>query len=197
MSPEHQLLQRMGVTVQPLQGGCCGLAGSWGFENGKYDISLQCGEQALFPAVRSAELDTVIVADGFSCKTQIEQAGTGRGALHVAQVIKMAREHGADGYRGEFPEKLYNHVRPEPGIRRRARRFATTGATIAALGAVVVLWRRHVAAKSDRPLSPVIMVPAACGHVDVLPPLTAIHAARPRKPRIIDAFCEHLLSALQ
>jgi Fe-S oxidoreductase len=135
MSPEHQLLKRMGVTVQPLQGGCCGLAGSWGFENGKYDISLQCGEQALLPAVRSAEPDTVIVADGFSCKTQIEQAGTGRGALHVAQVIKMAREHDADGYRGEFAEQLYNHARPGPGRGRRARRLATVGVSVAALAA--------------------------------------------------------------
>jgi hypothetical protein len=135
MSPEHQLLTRMGVTVQPLKGGCCGLAGSWGFENGKYDISMQCGEQALLPAVRSADPDTVIVADGFSCKTQIEQAGTGRGALHVAQVMKMAREQGADGYRGEFPEQLYNHVRPKPATGRRVRRLATVGVSVVALGA--------------------------------------------------------------
>ena len=134
MSPEHGLLKGMGVTVQPLQGGCCGLAGSWGFEKGKYDISLECGEQSLLPAVRSADPDTVIVADGFSCKTQIEQAGTGRGALHVAQVMKMAREHGADGYRGGLPEHPYNHTRPAPGRGRRARRLATAGVSIAALG---------------------------------------------------------------
>jgi hypothetical protein len=142
MSPEHQLLTRMGVTVQPLKGGCCGLAGSWGFENGKYDISLECGEQALLPAVRSAELDTVIVADGFSCKTQIEQGGTGRGALHVAQLMKMAREHGPDGHRSEFPEQLYNHVRPGPGIARRARRLATIGLSVAAIGAGAAVARR-------------------------------------------------------
>ncbi|MGB9280103.1 MAG: FAD-binding oxidoreductase, partial [Pseudonocardiaceae bacterium] len=142
MSPEHQLLSRMGVSVQPLQGGCCGLAGSWGFENGKYDISLQCGEQALLPAVRSAELDTVIVADGFSCKTQIEQAGTGRGALHVAQVMKMAREHGADGHRGTLPEQPYNHVRPGPGRGRRARRLAALGVPLAVLAAAATVWAR-------------------------------------------------------
>ncbi|MFL6148066.1 MAG: FAD-binding oxidoreductase, partial [Pseudonocardiaceae bacterium] len=124
-----------GVTVQPLKGGCCGLAGSWGFENGKYDISVQCGEQALLPAVRSAEPDTVIVADGFSCKTQIEQAGTGRGALHVAQVMKMAREQGANGYRGGLPENPYNHARPGPGRGRRARRLACLGVSITALSA--------------------------------------------------------------
>jgi Fe-S oxidoreductase len=139
MTPEHEVLKRMGMTVQPLQGGCCGLAGSWGFENGKYDISLQCGEQALLPAVRSADSDTVIVADGFSCKTQIEQAGTGRGALHVAQVIKLAREHGPDGHRSDLPEQAYNHARPNPGTRRRARRLAASGAFVAALAVVAVL----------------------------------------------------------
>jgi Fe-S oxidoreductase len=135
MNPEHQLLARMGVRVQPLQGGCCGLAGSWGFEEGKYDISLACGEQALLPVVRSADPDTLIVADGFSCQTQIEQAGTGRGALHVAQVMKMAREYGPDGYRGGLPERPYHHIRPKPGNGRRARRLAT--AAVAALGALV------------------------------------------------------------
>jgi hypothetical protein len=129
----------MGVTVQPLKGGCCGLAGSWGFENGKYDISLQCGEQALLPAVRSTDPNTVIVADGFSCKTQIEQAGTGRGALHVAQVMKMAREHGPNGYRGGLPENPYNHARPAPGTGRRARRLATVGIPVAALGTAVAV----------------------------------------------------------
>jgi hypothetical protein len=128
------------MTVQPLHGGCCGLAGSWGFENGKYDISLQCGEQALLPAVRSADPGTVIVADGFSCKTQIEQAGTGRGALHVAQVMKMAREHGPDGYQSGFPEQPYNHVRPAPGTARHARRLVTVAA-LAAVATLAVAWR--------------------------------------------------------
>ncbi len=70
----------MGLTVDDVKGGCCGLAGSWGFEKGKYDISLECGEQALLPAVRAAADDTVVVANGFSCKTQIADAGTGRRA---------------------------------------------------------------------------------------------------------------------
>jgi Fe-S oxidoreductase len=142
MSPEHEVLTRMGLAAQPLQGGCCGLAGSWGFEEGKYDISLECGEQALLPAVRSAARDTVIVADGFSCKTQIEQAGTGRGALHVAQVMKMAREHGPDGPRFGLPEQPYNHLRPKPGLARRARRLAPVGASLAALGAAAAFWLR-------------------------------------------------------
>jgi hypothetical protein len=117
-----------------VNGGCCGLAGSWGFEQGHHDISMQCGEQALLPAVRSASPDTLVIADGFSCKTQIEQAGTGRRALHVAQVMKMAREHGVDGYRAGKPEGPYYEVRPPAPPRLRAARL---GGVAAAAGAAV------------------------------------------------------------
>ncbi|WP_433505857.1 FAD-binding and (Fe-S)-binding domain-containing protein [Pseudonocardia halophobica] len=88
--PDQQVLERMGLEVEPLTGGCCGLAGSWGFEDGKYDISLDCGEQALLPAVRAADPDTLVVADGFSCTTQIADAGTGRRGMHLAQVMALA-----------------------------------------------------------------------------------------------------------
>jgi FAD/FMN-containing dehydrogenase/Fe-S oxidoreductase len=143
MTPEHQLLASMGMTVHPLQGGCCGLAGSWGFEKGRYEMSLQCGEQGLLPAVRTADPDSLIVADGFSCQTQLEHAGSDRRALHVAQVLKMAREHGPDGYRGGLPERPYHHVRPKPGLGRRARRLAAAGVLAggALAGAAITLAR--------------------------------------------------------
>jgi FAD/FMN-containing dehydrogenase/Fe-S oxidoreductase len=95
IEPEVELLQKMGVEVETLAAGCCGLAGSWGFEAAHYDVSMTCGEQGLLPKVRELDEETLIVADGFSCKTQIEQGNTGRQALHVAQVLKLAREHGA------------------------------------------------------------------------------------------------------
>ena len=98
IDPEQQVLTQMGLDVEPLSGGCCGLAGSWGFEQGKYDISMECGEQALLPAVRAAAAGTLVVANGFSCKTQIEDAGTGRRALHLAEVMQLARD-GAPGVR--------------------------------------------------------------------------------------------------
>lgn len=103
MDPEEQLLEKMGLEVDSLKGGCCGLAGSWGFEKGKYEISMDCGEQALLPAVRKADQQTVVVANGFSCKTQIEDAGTGRKALHVAELMKLAREHGREALRWPSP----------------------------------------------------------------------------------------------
>jgi Fe-S oxidoreductase len=124
MDPEHSLLGRMGLDVTPVSGGCCGLAGSWGFENGHHDISMQSGELGLLPAVRDADRDAVIVADGFSCKTQIEQSDVDRRALHVAQVMKMARDHGPQGYRGGPPEEPYYEVRPTPPLPRRLARAA-------------------------------------------------------------------------
>jgi Fe-S oxidoreductase len=84
----------MGLEVSNLSGGCCGLAGSWGFEAGKYGISMDCGEQALLPAVRQAGPDTLIVADGFSCRTQIAD-GTRRTALHTAEVLQRALQGNA------------------------------------------------------------------------------------------------------
>ncbi len=90
IEPERKLLEAMGLQVEVLDSGCCGMAGSWGYERDHYEVSQACGERALFPAVREAPADDLLVADGFSCKTQIEQA-TGRKALHVAQVLKLAR----------------------------------------------------------------------------------------------------------
>ena len=89
---EQQVLEKMGLHTESVTGGCCGLAGSWGFEKGKWQISLDCGEQAYLPAARKAGTDTVIVADGFSCQTQLEDAPeVDRAALHLGQVIKLAR----------------------------------------------------------------------------------------------------------
>ncbi|GAA1005840.1 lactate dehydrogenase [Acrocarpospora pleiomorpha] len=80
------LLAAAGVDNQVLDSGCCGLAGNFGFEDGHYDVSIAAGEQVLLPAVRAAAPDTVVLADGFSCRTQIAQA-TDRTATHVAELI--------------------------------------------------------------------------------------------------------------
>jgi Fe-S oxidoreductase len=133
MDPEHKLLKRMGLDVEPVSGGCCGLAGSWGFEQGHHEISMECGEQGLLPAVRDAERNTLVIADGFSCKTQIQQSDADRNALHVAQVMKMAREHGPDGYRAGPPEKPYYEVKPPASARIRAARVGAVGVGVAAL----------------------------------------------------------------
>src|SRR5438128_10669569 len=94
MRDEQAVLAKLGLDVEVLDSGCCGMAGSFGFEKDHYDVSIKCGERILLPAVRAAARDTLIIADGFSCREQIAQA-TDRHALHLAQVVQMAlRENG-------------------------------------------------------------------------------------------------------
>jgi Fe-S oxidoreductase len=142
---EQAVLQRMGLDVEPLQGGCCGVAGSWGFEKGKYGISVDCGEQALLPAVRDASDDAVIVANGFSCKTQIQDE-TERRALHLGQVIRMAQRAAVPD---ELPERDAYLSRPPAGAGRRAARAGVlaAGAGIAALMARAAMAPSHRAAR--------------------------------------------------
>jgi FAD/FMN-containing dehydrogenase/Fe-S oxidoreductase len=142
MDAEQQLLERMGLEVEEASGGCCGLAGSWGFESGRYDISLACGEQGLLPAVREADDETIVVANGFSCKTQLEQSGAGRRGLHVAKAMKLAREHRPAGYTSGKPEDgFYGAKPPAPRDLARKRVAGLVGAGALAV-AVVSLWRR-------------------------------------------------------
>ena len=140
IDPEVQLLKKMGVEVETLNAGCCGLAGSWGFEAGHHEVSMQCGEQGLLPRVRELEDETLVVADGFSCKTQIEEGKTGRRALHVAQILKLAREHGPAGPPGAKPERLYYGMKPKPA---RSRRAIQATAAVAVLAGVATLLRRQ------------------------------------------------------
>ncbi len=90
LAGEQDLLGRAGLEATLLNAGCCGLAGSFGYEAGeRYEVSMRIGERVLLPAVRAAERDALLVADGFSCRTQIA-AGTGRRALHTAEVLQLA-----------------------------------------------------------------------------------------------------------
>ncbi len=95
MTAEESILRRLGVDFRQPAPGCCGMAGSFGFERDKYDVSMAIGELELHPAVRSAPADCLIIADGFSCREQIAQ-GTDRHALHLAEVLQMALEQDED-----------------------------------------------------------------------------------------------------
>jgi Fe-S oxidoreductase len=110
MNDEEQVLKRMGLDFQLLDDGCCGMAGSFGFEAEHYDVSIRVGELELLPAVRRAPKDELIVTNGFSCMEQIEQT-TDRQALHLAQVIQMARRDGEHGPAGAYPERHYPKLR--------------------------------------------------------------------------------------
>jgi FAD/FMN-containing dehydrogenase/Fe-S oxidoreductase len=83
---EIALLREAGATVEPIEAGCCGMAGPFGFEADKFEVSKRIAEQGLLPAVEAAGPTTIIVADGFSCREQILQLGHTR-ALHFAEVV--------------------------------------------------------------------------------------------------------------
>ncbi len=83
---EQELLGRLGLDVDRPPQGCCGMAGAFGFASETYEVSQLIGERVLLPAVRQAASDTLILADGFSCREQIEQ-GSGRGTMHLADLL--------------------------------------------------------------------------------------------------------------
>jgi Fe-S oxidoreductase len=84
------VLARLGVETEVLDSGCCGVAGSFGYHDGEpYEVSVKASERVLLPAVRAAPADTLIVTDGFSCRSQIEHASD-REPLHLAQVARAA-----------------------------------------------------------------------------------------------------------
>jgi FAD/FMN-containing dehydrogenase/Fe-S oxidoreductase len=87
MNAEETVLSNMGIDFYAPAPGCCGMAGSFGFEAHKYEVSMAIGELELLPAVRQASPDTLLIADGFSCREQISQC-TGRRAMHLAEVIR-------------------------------------------------------------------------------------------------------------
>jgi Fe-S oxidoreductase len=130
IEPDQKLLERMGVDVEKPESGCCGMAGGWGYEPDHYDVSIACAERVLLPKVREAPGDAFVIADGFSCRSQIEQTDTRRKALHLAQVLRLAREHGAGGPPAGLPE-TYAVPPPQPSRLRSAARAAVPLAAVA------------------------------------------------------------------
>jgi Fe-S oxidoreductase len=86
MTDEMTILRKTGADVTLLDSGCCGMAGPFGFEADKYEISQTLGNRVLLPAVRAAAPSTLIVTDGFSCSEQITQNTSAR-PLHLAELL--------------------------------------------------------------------------------------------------------------
>jgi Fe-S oxidoreductase len=124
---EQKILDGLGLQVETPEHGCCGMTGSFGFEPGDhYDVSIACGERKLLPAVRAASGETLIIADGFSCREQIAQT-TNRRAVHLAQVLAAA--YRSDG------RALYKNTRA-PRVKTEHRML---GPAIAAAGLTVAV----------------------------------------------------------
>jgi MYXO-CTERM domain-containing protein len=131
MEWDRRLLDQMGVDYEFLQSGCCGLAGSFGFEAEKYDVSVKVGERVLLPKVRESSEDTLILMNGFSCQEQTRQLA-GRESVHIAEVLRMALRD--QGQEPAVPE--------EAGEKPKVRR-AMLAAAVVAMVALAVRRRRR------------------------------------------------------
>ncbi len=141
MAPEKQVLEQMGVEHEVLSAGCCGMAGAFGFVEETRDVGVACGERALLPRVRHERDETIVMANGFSCREQIGQ-GTHRGALHLAEVMKLAIDHGPSGPAGARPEAMVL-ARRRAGVRASMLRAAAGVALTIAAGLGLFSWSRR------------------------------------------------------
>ncbi len=136
---ETHVFGQMRMDFEQLDSGCCGMAGAFGFEKSHYDMSVKCGERRLLPKVRGAKPQTIVVADGFSCREQIVQT-TDRQALHPAEVMKLAMDD-----RGYARDDAYPELRFMPDTEKKRRRVLLRGYTaiagvMVAAAAVSALW---------------------------------------------------------
>lgn len=120
--PDKHLAESAGLDMDKLDVGCCGLAGNFGFEAGHYDVSTACAREGLWQAVEGADADTFVLADGFSCRTQIEHGDVGRTAIHLGEVL-------AAGVRGvPLGRRPESDVATRPGEPSRVARTSALAA---------------------------------------------------------------------
>jgi FAD/FMN-containing dehydrogenase/Fe-S oxidoreductase len=135
VNAEWAVLSRMGLEYTAPAQGCCGMAGSFGFEDDKYCVSIAIGELELLPAIRKAPPDWFVMANGFSCREQIRQE-TDRHALHLAEILQIALHEGSSGPVGAYPERLLLR-KQEAEVRRSMQRASLTMAWLAAGGVLL------------------------------------------------------------
>ena len=137
---DEELLKAAGADVEHLETGCCGLAGDFGFQAGHGEVSQQIAERALLPKLRAANPGAVILADGFSCRTQVHELDSGgREAMHLAEFLATAGNLSYD-----HPEQTAAPRQPAPGNAAKAALLAAIAApaAAAAAGAGALLRRR-------------------------------------------------------
>lgn len=138
---DRELLRRAGIEADVLDAGCCGLAGNFGFERGHHDVSMAVGELGVLPAVREAAPGALVIADGFSCRTQIEQGSTGRRAMHLAEALAL-------GLGGPLPADHPEKLSSRPTVPSWAPRLVTASlvtaiGAAAAIGSIALARRRR------------------------------------------------------
>lgn len=139
MDHEKSVLKKMQLDHEMLDSGCCGMAGYFGYEKGEhYNVSIKAGERVLLPAVRKASDETIIIADGFSCREQIEQQ-TERKAMHLAQVLQMAMHEKNSKDAASLPEKKYVDAMKLKDPDRKRNTIMIAGALVAAFVAVSLM----------------------------------------------------------
>jgi Fe-S oxidoreductase len=140
LNDAESLLKKAGLDYELLDSGCCGMAGSFGYEKDKYEVSIKAGERVLLPAIRNADASTIVIADGFSCKEQIAQQ-TNRNALHTAEVLAMALHKGPNGRGGAFPEQHSIASRVQAQKRSVKRAAMVLAAVLAGAGVIAFIAR--------------------------------------------------------
>jgi FAD/FMN-containing dehydrogenase/Fe-S oxidoreductase len=144
---DQAVLSRIGIEAEPLNSGCCGLAGNFGFTAGHGEVSEALAERVLLPRVRAADPDTLVLADGFSCRTQIHDlASAGRDGVHLAEVLAAVTREG----------KLDAHIpdrRPPPPSRaaRQAASATVAAGALAAVAAAARWWLSHTSSQTAHP----------------------------------------------
>ena len=141
MKDEKSLMEKMQLDHRVLESGCCGMAGAFGYEKDKYQVSIACGERSLLPEVRKAPVSTIVMADGFSCKEQIAQE-TDRHALHCSEVLKLGFETGENHVPTMYPERYFVEPREKAQKRSMARAAVIGGLALAMLGLAWMKSRR-------------------------------------------------------
>ncbi|MGB8581756.1 MAG: FAD-linked oxidase C-terminal domain-containing protein [Candidatus Sulfotelmatobacter sp.] len=135
MKEDRTVLEKVGLDYKVLESGCCGMAGSFGYEKDKYDISIACGERSLLPEVRKTGVSTIVMADGFSCKEQIAQE-TNRHALHLAEVLEMAIK--PEKHSTMYPERKF--IEPRIAALKKSMITAALVVGALALGTTGLIW---------------------------------------------------------
>ncbi len=134
---DSRLLAAAGVDAEQLESGCCGLAGNFGFTKGHGEVSEACAERVLLPRVRAADDSAVVLADGFSCRTQIHDLDSaGREAVHLAELIR-AGSAGAT-LRGRRPEDV---VAERPAAPSQTETYSALAGVMAAAAAALLACR--------------------------------------------------------